>query len=527
MINTGTAEKRNIAKRDRYPDRWFDHFDPDKGLKDKSIKGGISTTVGQLAVFGVNTLSTMILARILLPSDFGLIAMVAAFAGFVGLFRDMGFSMAIIQKAEVNHDQVSILFWLNIVLCLIISLLFVASAPLIVAFYHEPELFYIIIAYSISIFISSLSVQHNAILSRKMEFYKIALANVFSSILAVVVAVTMAYFSFGYWALVMLTLAQSLFSTLLLWYYCPWVPGLLFWQKGIKSFLHFGAGISGFNIISYFSRNMDNVIIGKFLGTGILGFYSKAYQLMMLPLTKLRDPLVMVGTPALSSLLEDPDRYKRYYHRLVFIICFFSFPLTIFLAIFAKELILVVLGPHWTESVLIFQLLSLSALIDPIVGTTGVILISTGQAGRYLKVGLVSSVVVVTSFFVGIHWGVNGVALAYAVANYTLFIPVLLYCFHKTPVRFGLVLGEIALPALHSVATCCLMIGLKIFLSLFLPELPVLIIAFVICVPFYYFTWKLYSRGKAKISDIDDLLRLTVGKISTSLNLAAKNRPIE
>lgn len=523
MISMETTENTSAYKAVKYPDEWFDYYHGPGGLKDKSIKGGISTTASQIIVFVVNTLSTMILARILLPSDFGLIAMVAAIAGFVSLFKDMGFSMAIIQKPKVTHDQVSILFWFNIGLCLVISLIFVGFAPLIDSFYHEPKLFYIIIAYAVSIFISSLSVQHNAILSRKMEFNKIALANIFSSILAVVVAVIMAYLDFGYWSLVMLTLAQSVFCTFLLWYYCPWIPAVLFWQKGIKAFLHFGAGISGFNMIIYFSRNMDNVIVGRYLGASMLGFYSKAYQLMMLPLTKIRDPLVTVGTPALSSLLDNPERYKNYYHRLIFIICFFSFPMTLFLMIFAKELILIVLGANWMESALIFQLLAVSGLIDPILGTTGVILISTGQAGRYLKMGIVSSVWIVTSFFVGIHWGVKGLTIAYAVANYTLLIPVLLYSFHRTPIKLGSVLGEIALPAMHTAGMCCLMITCKIFLSKFLPPLIVLIMTFVVSISFYYFTWRLYNRGKAKIGDINELMRISFKKIMMTLKPAGKS----
>ncbi|TAM99900.1 MAG: lipopolysaccharide biosynthesis protein [Chitinophagaceae bacterium] len=518
MISPETTGDKSLHKTARYADEWFDHFNPESGLKDKSIKGGLSTTLSQVIVFVVNTLSTMILARILLPADFGLVAMVAAFAGFVSIFKDMGFSMAIIQKPKVTHDQVSILFWFNIFLCLFISLIFVGLAPLIDSFYHEPRLFYIIVAYAVSIFISSLSVQHNAILSRKMEFNKIALSNIFSGILSVIVAVIMAYTGFGYWSLVYLTVSQSLFATLLLWYYCPWKPKLLFWQEGIQSFLHFGAGISGFNIINYFSRNMDNVIIGKYLGSTMLGFYSKAYQLMMLPLTKLRDPIITVGTPALSSLLNDPERYRRYYHRLVFIICFFSFPMTVFLAVFAKELILVVLGSQWIESVLIFQLLSISALIQPITGTTGVILISTGHAGRYFKIGIVSSLVIIASFIIGIRWGVKGVVIAYAVANYSLVVPVLLYCFHNTPIKFWLFIKEISLPVLHTALMGILLWGGKVFLSYYLPPLPVLFIAFLIAVSFYYFTWHLYRKGKAKIMDINELAVICYNKIKYFLN---------
>lgn len=496
-----------------YEDNWFDYVAGKTGLKGKSIQGGVSTTVSQLIVFIVNTLSTIILARILIPADFGLVAMVAAFSGFVSIFKDLGFSMAIIQREKVTHDQVSILFWFNIILCFCISLLFICSAPLIVSFYKEQRLFYIIIAYAASIFISSLSVQHNAILSRKMEFKKIALVNIISSILAVMVSVIMAFLNFGYWSLVFLTLAQSLFATLLLWYYCRWKPKFILWQSDIRTFLHFGAGISGFNVINYCARNMDNVIIGKFLGSTILGFYSKAYQLMMMPLTKLRDPLVTVGTPALSSLLNDPIRYRNYYYKLNFIICFFSFPMTVFLAIFAKELILIVLGPKWIASVLIFQLLSISAFIQPITGTTGSIFISTGKSSQFFKMGLISSVIIISSFFAGIHWGVNGVVIGYAIANYALLIPTLLYCFKNTPIKFWQFCNELSLPVVHTVLFCILLLGLKFFLSPYLTPFPVLLICLIISVPFYYITWFSYKKAKNKINEINELIQILLKKI--------------
>jgi len=523
-MNTGSdiIKDQSILKPTGYEDSWFDLYNQESGLKDKSIKGGISTTLSQLIVFIVSTLSTVILARVLLPSDFGLIAMVAAFSGFVSIFKDLGFSMAIIQKEKVTHDQVSILFWFNILLCLFISLLFVLSAPLIVAFYKEPRLYNIIIAYAVSIFISSLSVQHNAILSRRMEFNKISLANIISNILSVVVSIIMALAGSGYWSLVFLTLSQALFSTLLLWYYCPWKPKLIFRQKGIKSFIHFGAGISGFNAINYCSRNMDNVIIGKFLGTTMLGFYSKAYQLMTMPLTKLRDPLITVGTPALSSLLKDPERYRRYYHRLVFIISFFSFPMTVFLTIFAKELLLTVLGPNWGPSVLIFQLLSISALIQPITGMTGAIFISAGKAGQFFRIGLISSTIVIASFIIGIHWGVSGVAIAYAIANYLLLLPTLHYCFKDTPIKLGLFFYELSLPALHTLAFCCLLLGLKYMLSPYLSSVLMLSTAFIISVPFYYLTWLLHKKGREKINDINDLIGICYNKFATLAKLPKK-----
>lgn len=490
----------------RYESGWFDSNHQHSALKEKSVKGGISTTLSQLIVFGVNTFSMIILARVLLPSDFGMIAMVAAFAGFVTIFKDAGFSMAIIQKPAITHQQVSILFWINILLCLVISLLFIAVAPLIVSFYNEPRLFYIILVYAVSIFVSSLSVQHNAILSRKMQFTKIAMANVISSVLAIGLSIVMAWAGAGYWALVYLTLFQSVFLTILLFHYCRWKPSFVFWDPGIKHFLNFGAGISGFNIINYFSRNMDNIIIGKFLGATVLGLYSKAYQLMMMPLTKLRDPLVTVGIPGLSALLSEPSRYRQYYYRLNFIICFFAFPMILFLALFAKELIFVVLGPQWGESVLMFQVLSVSAFIQPIVGTTGAVFISSGKSTAFFKMGLVSAAIIISSFFVGIRWGVYGVTVAYAVANYLLFLPTLFYCFKGTPIQMMPFLKKLLYPACHAAVFIGFMILLRSYLGPYLKPAEMLLTAFVVGVPFYYLSWFVYAKGKLQVQYIDEIV---------------------
>jgi PST family polysaccharide transporter len=348
-----------------------------------------------------------------------------------------------------------------------------------------------------------------------MEFSRIALANIISSVLAVIVSIIMAWAGFGYWSLVFLTLSQSIFSTLLLWYYCPWRPKLIFWQKGIKSFLHFGAGISGFNIINYFSRNMDNIVIGRFLGATILGFYSKAYQLMMLPLTKLRDPLVTVGIPALSSLINQPDRFRNYYHRLIFIICFFSFPMTIFLGLFAKQLIVVVLGHQWMQSVVIFKLLSLSALIQPIGGTMGLIFISAGQPARFFKLGLVTSSTIIISFFIGIQWGVTGLIIAYTLANYMLLIPSLLYCFKGTPIKFIPVFKEILLPGIHALLLGGILYMIKYVFSQYLSDFLLLTVSFLIAVPFYYYTWIIYKKGRVKVQDINELIKICLLKLKS------------
>ncbi|MGH2645042.1 MAG: oligosaccharide flippase family protein, partial [Chitinophagaceae bacterium] len=200
---------------------WFDNTELHHDLKGKSIKGGISTSASQMICFGINLLSTFILARSLLPGDFGLIGMVTAFTGFAIIIQDMGLSTAVIQKEKITHRQVSNLFWVNILICIMISLVFILASPLIVALYHhDVRLYPIIISYSIGIGIGGLAIQHNALMSRKMLFTDIAKANIFSTGISVIMGVAAAFLGMGYWALVILSLSGTTFNVLFLWMFC-------------------------------------------------------------------------------------------------------------------------------------------------------------------------------------------------------------------------------------------------------------------------------------------------------------------
>jgi PST family polysaccharide transporter len=203
---------------------------------------------------------------------------------------------------------------------------------------------------------------------------------------------------------------------------------------GVRDMLAFGGHLTGFNFVNYFSRNADNILIGKFIGADALGLYARAYSLFMLPINQIRSPLNQVALPVLSSLQNQPERYVKYYSRLVDIVATLTIPLTLYCAIEAEFLIRLFLGPQWLAAIPVFRILAVSAMIQPIASTRGLVLISYGFSQRYLYYGLINAIVCVASFAAGLPYGVEGVALSYTIANYAILIPLLFYCFHKTPV---------------------------------------------------------------------------------------------
>lgn len=503
-------ERENIRmiKKDKYQKYyyWFDSSARKEDLKSKSIKGGISTTANQLISFGINLISTFVLARILLPSDFGLIGMVTAFTGFAEIIKDMGLSMAVVQKENITHKQVSNLFWINVGICFIIALIFILLSPVIVALYHDDNrIYYIIFSYAAGITISGLSIQHIALLSRRMLFSRITKGNILATIFSVWCGICAGLLGMGYWSIVILNISQITFNTCSMWVLCNWRPSFPARKQKIKGFLHFGAAVSGFNIFNYLARNSDNILIGRFIGAAAVGLYAKAYQLLMLPINQIRNPLMTVAIPAMSALKSEPRRYLSYYRKYVFLLAFFSMPLVACLAIFSKELIIIILGHNWIEASPIFQVLAIAGFIEPVASSAGLVMISEGHTKKYFLIGCIGSVITVLGFIVGIHWGVIGTAISFTLTAYIILVPTLLYAFNGTPVKISMFFQEIVLPIIHTAVMCGLLVIVKGLLIHIFPPIFVFLIIAPLGALFYYFSWKIYPLGRRKFDDIQEL----------------------
>lgn len=480
-------------------------------LKGRSVRGGAITVFSQSFRFVIQTGSTVVLARLLTPADFGLIAMVTAITNFATMFKELGLSAATVQKAEINHDQISTLFWINVGFGVLIAAAVVGLAPAVAWFYDDPRLTPLTMALGAPFIFGGLAVQHHAMLQRHMRFFAIGVVEVISMAVGVAAAVVAGVLGAGYWSLVIMQVAMAAAAAVGRWIAFPWLPGRPRRGVGTREMLRFGGNITGFNIVNYFSRNADNVLIGKFLGTTALGFYSKAYTLLMLPISQIREPLERVAMPALSRIQGDPKKYLAYYKKLVSLLAFISMPLAVLLAIFSTPVIRLLLGEQWLDASNIFKVLAITAFIQPVASTRGLVLISLGQSQRYFKWGLFNALLVVFSFTVGIRWGAIGVAAAYGIANYAILFPSLWYCFKMSPISIGDFVQALIRPIIATLA-----MGLVVFFVYrsVASSSAVLTLGLGLAVGFfvYFLAWALMPGGLSFLREIYSYCRLLFQK---------------
>lgn len=428
------------------PDDPFETEQLSADLKTRSVRAGAVTVGAQVTRFGLHTAGLIVLARLLAPADFGLVAMVVALTNVAAMFKDIGLTDATVQRERITHQQVSTLFWINAAFGLLTAAVIAALGPVVAWFYTEPRLTPITVAIATGFLFGGLASQHRALLRRRMRFGRLGMIEIGATAVAAAAAVVGALLGAGYWALVIKHVAVAVCTTVGCWAAMPWLPGRPRRDTGIRSMLAFGANVSGFNLVNYLSRNADNVLIGRVLGATALGFYSKAYSLLMLPISQIRMPLTSVGMPALSRLRRDPRRYRNYYHKLLQTLAFATAPVAVLLGVYAHELVRIVLGPQWMPVAGVFRILAVTALLQTIGGTTGMIMLSWGMARRHFRLGIIGAVAAVTSFVVGLPWGIRGVAISYTVANVIILLPLMSWAFKGTPVKTVSALRSVLLP---------------------------------------------------------------------------------
>jgi PST family polysaccharide transporter len=434
MANNNTLQnpEASVEKQDSYFS--IEHLQADLG--GRAARGGAVALVSNGLRFIVTIAATSVMARLLSPEDYGLIGMVAIFINFVSMFRDMGLSVATIQKDKINYDQVSTLFWFNFALSVAVMIFISAMAPAVSWFYGEPRLIRITIASALGIVLGGLAVQHEALLRRQMKFLALAVIAFLSMVAGYVVGIIMAWRGFGYWALVSSQLGLALTNTLGVWLACRWRPGLPKRNSGVRSMVAFGRDFTGFSVINYFSRNLDNLLIGRVWGARQLGLYNRAYQLMTLPIDQINEPIASVAIPALSRLTDSPERYRQGYLRMLEKIALLTMPGVALMIATADWIVHLLLGSQWAGTTPIFILLGITALFQPIANTTGWLFLSQGRGRQMLKWGFISGPLVMGSIVAGLPWGALGVAASYTITGILIVDPLLFWFVGRTgPVR--------------------------------------------------------------------------------------------
>ena len=440
-------------------------------LKGHSVRGGVVTFIGQCLKFILNLVSTMILARLLLPQDFGLIAMVTAITSFVLVFNDLGLSAATLQRPNINNEQISTLFWINVALGILLMCITSALAPVIAWFYQDSRLTMVTVALSVAFLFGGFTVQHQALLRRQMRLFPLAMIDVSSMAAGILTAILCAWAGLEYWALVWMQIATAVANALGVWLASGWTPVRPVRRSGVRSMAAFGGYLTGFNFVNYFARNLDSVLIGRVCGTGPLGLYSRAYSLLMFPIGQITAPMSAVAVPALSRLQNEPERYRSYYLKAIRIIAYLSFPLVMALAILSTEVITLVLGQQWLDAAPIFRILAVTAMFQPIVSTVGWLYISLGQSKRMAVWGVASSAFIISSFLIGVQWGALGVAASYAVCQIFLIYPCLSVAMAKSPLTPSDVFRVAYRPFFFSLCIGIGMLAAKMFISMSHPVL--------------------------------------------------------
>jgi PST family polysaccharide transporter len=344
--------------------------------------------VAQVASYALQIVATIVLARLLTPSDFGVVAMVTTFSMLLSNVGQVGFPEAVLQRDEMNDHLASNIFWINVGIGVVLTIAFAAAGSLLARFYNEPLVAHVAVGASLSIFFSSIAVMHLALLQRALRFFDVSVITILSRLVSVGLSIILALAGWGYWALVVGSVVATLAAAIAAWVACQWIPKLPRRTDGSGSSVKFATHVFGRFSIDYISHNMDNILVGWKFGPGSLGFYKKAYELFVLPANQFLSAFP-VGVSTLSRLVKDRAQYKRYLLGGITILALVGMGLGAELTLVGKDIIHVLLGAKWLESGRIFAYFGPGIGVMLIYRTHGMIHLSIGTTGRFIRWGLI------------------------------------------------------------------------------------------------------------------------------------------
>jgi PST family polysaccharide transporter len=384
-------------------------------------------------VQAVQTVVSLVLARILAPEDYGLMAMAVAITGFVQIFQNPGLAHALIQRPEVDDKLLSSLFFfsLGIAACLAGGLF--AAGSLIAAVYQDARVPMIAVTVSLGFVFSAAAIVPFALLNREMAFAKLGLRDLIQAVVTGVTAFALAFQGWGVWALAWCGNAGLLAGAVALYVLCPWRPRLHFSWREVRSILPFSGNLTGSQIFTFVSRKADDFLIGVFLGAAPLGYYSLAYRFLLLPREAVTNIFGRVLFPAFSRMRDDPARLQAAYLRACGAIAFVTFPLMLGLTAVAEPFVVTLLGERWLPAAPLIMVLAPAGMLQSVGVTVNQLFMAAGRADLMLRLSLVSGVLYVGAFLAGLPWGVFGVAVSCALCGTLLLAPSFWLAFRLFP----------------------------------------------------------------------------------------------
>ncbi len=443
------------------PEQPFDTGHLSAGLGQRAARGAALTMGSNGVRFLLETARIIVLARLLLPADYGLVAMVTAVTGMIEMFKDLGLNMATVTRATLSHAQVSTLFWVNVGVGIGLMALTAATAPLLSWFYGEVRLAPIAFAIAPSFLLAGLAVQHQALLRRQMRFGTLASIQILDVSVGLGAAFFVAYQGGGYWALVAMTIASAFANAVAVWVASGWRPGRPVRGVGTREMVRFGGQVTGTNLVGYLGRRLDQLLLGWWWGAIPLGLYTKSNSLVEAPLNRAFVPIGSVVVPSLSRLAGEPTRYRDAYLRVLEKLCLVSMPGAAFMAGCAQWLIPALLGPNWSEASPIFAVLALLGFLRPIEGSSWWLFVPQDRADDALRWSFAAAGISAVAIVVGLPRGAQGVATALVVVSFVRLPLLVWYTTRKGPVRACDVYRTLATPAAAAACALGVLIGLR------------------------------------------------------------------
>lgn len=389
---------------------------PTSALGGRAARGAGVVMAGQIARILLQVASVTVLARLLTPVDYGLVATVLVIVGVGEIFRDFGLSTAAIQADTLGRAQQSALFWLNTAIGLVLGALAFAVAPLVAGLLDQPALEPITRVLALTFVLNGVTAQFRADLNRRMRFGWLTLSDVSAQVLALVVAVLFATNGAGYWSLVAQQLTQVATVMVLMASAARWIPGRPRRGSGIAPMVRFGRNLMASQLVGYANNNVDTAMVAVGLGPGSLGIYTRGYQLLMSPLNQLRAPTTTVALPVLAQLRSDSDRAGRYLMRGQLAL---GYTLVAGLALMfgiAGPVIDLALGPGWTAVAPLFAAFAVAGAFQTLSYVGNWVYLSRGLTAQLFRYSMISLVIKVVCVATGSFWGIQGVAIGFAVA---------------------------------------------------------------------------------------------------------------
>jgi O-antigen/teichoic acid export membrane protein len=475
-------------------------------LKARAISGVKWSGVSMGVVTTLQFITLAILARLLSPSDFGLMGMIMLVIGFAQAFADMGLSNAIIQRQGVEEDHLSSFFWINVFAGIVLFVCILLCRPIAVLYFKQPALSDYLIFAAFIFLITPVGQIFTTLLRKELKFKTLSKIEIAGMVVYSVTTIGMALAGFGVLSLIFGQLIRSLFTVIILFiiFRKTWLPQFHFSITEIKSYLNFGAFQMGERAVNYLSANIDYIIIGRFLGPAALGFYTLAYQIVIFPLTKINPIITRVAFPAFSKIQDDNSRMRRGYCKVVNYISMISFPMLTGMIVVAPEFIRLVYGSKWESSIIILQILCLVGVFKSLGNPIGSVLLAKGRADIGFYWNIFAVIAVSVAVIVGANWGIVGVAVAILILQVPFFFIIQPIVNKLIGLKFSEYFKAIQIPVVCSVVMLAGIAALKMILG-HIDMVPLLITSIVVGMLIY--TVSYYIKDRAIFLELKSMLK--------------------